>query len=185
MADVQQVNANITRMLDAVSRCEQSEGTDNYEVLIDRVEELQDQASEAFQSKLDIASLLAKLKKNQPLTPSDLKTLELLIVGDAEYYLKYETQFDNWKSELKRVMAEIDKLRSSPLDVDGLMHLQALCREAQRVLPEIFYYLDQKERASKFQAATRGPIDAEAAKYLTEIVRKMAGGTHDPPSGSF
>lgn len=173
MADVQQVNTNITKTLETVSRCEQSETTDNYEVLSDWVEELRDQASEAFHSKVDIASLLVRLEKNQALTPSDLRTLELLIVGDAEYYLKYETQFDNWKSELKRVMAEIDKLRSSQLDVDGLMHLQALCREAQRVLPEIFYYLDQKERASKFQAATRGPIDAEGAKFLTEIVRKM------------
>jgi hypothetical protein len=51
--------------------------------------------------------------------------------------------------------------------------LRALCSEVRRVLPDIVYYLEQKERASKFQEATRGPIDAEGYRVLAEIVEAM------------
>jgi hypothetical protein len=102
-----------------------------------------------------------------------LKMLEQLIVGDAEYYLKYETEFEHWKTEARQLMAEIGKLQSASLDADGLMHLRALCRELRRVLPDIVFYLDQKERTVKFQEATRGPIDAEGYRVLSEIVEAM------------
>jgi hypothetical protein len=48
-----------------------------------------------------------------------------------------------------------------------------LCAEVHRVLPAVVYYLDQKERAGKFQQATQGPIDAEASRVLAEIVEQM------------
>jgi hypothetical protein len=99
--------------------------------------------------------------------------LELLIVGDAEYLLKYETEFDHWKSEIQQLLGGMSKLQSSNLDADGLMHLRALCAEVRRVLPAVVYYLDQKERASKFQQATQGPIDAEASRVLVEIIEQM------------
>jgi len=177
MGDVLRLGTTIQKTLDLVSRCTQAETSDNYGALGDQVEDLEAQAREAFQSKMDFASLLPKLKAAKPLTPADLKTLELLIVGDAEYFLKYETEFDHWKSEIQQLVGEISKLQSglqgSGLDVDGLMHLRALCGEVRRVLPAIVYYLDQKERASKFQEATRGPIDAEASRVLAEIVEQM------------
>lgn len=173
MGDAQQVNPSIQKTLDLASRCAQAETSDNYGVLGDQVEELEGLAREVFQSKMDFASLLPRLKAGKPLTPADLKTLELLIVGDAEYFLKYETEFDQWKSELKQLIEEISKLQSPDLDVDGLMHLRALCGEVRRVLPAVVYYLDQKERASKFQETTRGPIDAEGYRILAEIVTAM------------
>ncbi len=54
------------------------------------------------------------------------------------------------------------------------MHLRALCQELRRVLPNIVYYLNQRQRAAKFQAATKGPLDAEAYRVLSEIVEAMA-----------
>ncbi len=173
MGDVPHLSTTIQKTLELASRCAQVENSDNYGALGDQVEELEGQAREAFQSRMDFASLLPKLKAGKPLTPEDLKTLELLIVGDAEYFLKYETEFDHWKSEVQQLVGEISKLRSSDLDVDGLMHLRALCGEVRRVLPAVVYYLDQKERASKFQQATQGPIDAEASRVLAEIVEQM------------
>jgi hypothetical protein len=177
MGDAPAVNVTIQKTLDLASRCTQSETSDNYGALGDQVEELQNQARELFQSKMAFDSLLPKLKAGKPLTPADLKTLELLIVGDAEYFLKYETEFDHWKSEVKRLVGEISSLQSGlqsgDLDVDPLMHLRALCGEVRRVLPAVVYYLVQKERASKFQEATRGPIDAEGYRVLAEIVEQM------------
>jgi len=173
MGDAPQVNPTIQKILELASRCDQAETSDNYGALGDEVEELEGRAREVFQSKMDLASLLPKLKAGKPLTPADLKTLELLIVGDAEYFLKYETEFDHWKSEIKQLVGEISQLQSADLDVDGLMHLRALCGEVRRVLPAVVYYLDQKERASKFHEATEGPIDAEGYRTLAEIVAAM------------
>jgi hypothetical protein len=173
MGDVPELSTTIQKTLELASHCTQVESSDNYGALGDQVEELEGQAREAFQSRMDFASLLPKLKAGKPLTPADLKTLELLIVGDAEYFLKYETEFDHWKSEVQQLVGEISKLRSSDLDVDGLMHLRAVCGEVRRVLPAVVYYLDQRERASKFQQATQGPIDAEASRVLAEIVEQM------------
>lgn len=172
MGDVPQVQSTIKKTLELASRCVQAETSDNYGFLEDQVEELEGRAREAFQSKMDIASLLPKLERGKPLSPAELKTLELLIVGDAEYHLKYETEVDHWKSELQRVLGEIAKLPSE-LDVDGLMHLRALCQEAREVLPDIVFYLDAKERTSKFQAATQGSIDPQGYRFLAEIVRQM------------
>lgn len=177
MADVPQLSKEIQKTIALASRCTQAETSDNYGGLGDQVEELEAQAREAFQSKMDFASLLPKLKSGKPLTPADLKTLELLIVGDAEYFLKYETEFDQWKSEIQQLVGEISKLQSGlqgkDPDVDALMHLRALCAEVHRILPAVVYYLDQKERTGKFQQATQGPIDAEGGKILAEIVEQM------------
>ncbi|MGA2235845.1 MAG: hypothetical protein ABSG23_10255 [Terriglobales bacterium] len=173
MGDAPQINPTIQKVLNLASRCAQAETSDNYGALGDEVEELEGCAREAVQSKMDLASLLVKLKARAPLTPADLKALELLMVGDAEYFLKYETEFDQWKSEIKQLIGEISKLQSADLDVDGLMHLRALCGEVGRVLPAVVYYLDQKERASKFHEATQGPIDAEGYHFLAEMVANM------------
>jgi hypothetical protein len=173
MGDTPELSTTIQKTLEVASRCTQTETSDNYGALGDQVEELEGQAREAFQSRMNFASLLPKLKAGKSLTPADLKTLELLIVGDAEYFLKYETEFDHWKSEIQQLLGEMSKLQSSNLDVDGLMHLRALCAEVRRVLPAVVYYLDQKERAGKFQQATQGPIDAEASRVLVEIIEQM------------
>ena len=173
MSDISDVKTAIDKALQRASRCAEDETSENYEVLEDLIEEIEGQSREAFESKMDVASLLPKLKNAKPLPPADLKTLELLIVGDAEYYLKYETELDGWRQEAKRIVAEIATLKSADLDVEGLMHLRALCREARRVLPDLVFYFDQKERASRFQAATKGPIDPEGYRALMEIVEGM------------
>jgi hypothetical protein len=177
MGDVPQVNTEIQKTLELASRCVQTETSDNYGILGDQVGELENQARAAVHSKMNFSSLLPKLQARKPLTPDDLKTLELLIVGDAEYFLKYETEFDHWKAEVTRLIGEISKVQSGltgiDLDVDGLMHLRALCGEVGRILPAVVYYLDQKERTNKFQEATRGPMDADGYRVLAEIVQQM------------
>src|SRR5215469_8715659 len=102
----------IKATLQLADRCAQTETSDNYALLEDEVGELEGQAREAFQAEMNIPPLLSKLKQKQPLSAADLKTLELLLVGDAEYFLKYETEINHWKNELKRLLGEIDSLQS-------------------------------------------------------------------------
>jgi hypothetical protein len=173
MDNLPELGKEIQQTVSTASRCTEAETSDNYGALGEQIDELENLAREAFQSKMDFASLLPKLKAGKPLTASDLKTLELLIVGDAEYFLRYETEFDHWKNQVQQLIGEMSQLQSSTLDVDGLMHLRALCGEVRRVLPAIVYYLDQKERTRKFQQATQGPVDADAYRVLAEIVEQM------------
>src|ERR1700678_2806270 len=171
-AKEQQVRTSINKTLDLAARSSANESTDNYEFLEEQVDELEVQAKEAFHAKIDFKPLLAKLVAGGGLTSADLKALELLIVGDAEYYVKYESEMEEWKAQLKRVLDEIASLQTSTLDVDGLMRLRALCREAHEVLADLVFYFDAKERAAKVQAATQGKIDTDGYRFLTEIVRR-------------
>jgi hypothetical protein len=173
MANVSEVLTSIERTVELSSHCAETETSDSYDGLGAAVATLSEQAHQAMKSQLDIASLLAKLKEQKPLGPDELKTLEFLIVGDAEYFLKYEADLDRWREEAKQLIAEIAKLQSAPLNVDSLMHLRALCQELQRVLPNIVYYLDQKERTTKFHQATKGPIDEEGYRVLALMVTAM------------
>jgi hypothetical protein len=167
-----QVRAAIQEAMDLADRAAATETYDNYELLEQQIDQLESQARNLFQSKIDLAGLLAKLSAAKPLTPVDLNTLELLIVGDAEYYLKYETELDEWKAQLRRVLDQITGLQASTLDVDGLMHIRALCREAHEVLADLVFYFEAKERAAKFKAATQGPINIEGYRFLAEVVRE-------------
>lgn len=175
MSQQEQLQAEVKKTQELAARCSTSETSDNYEFLEVQVDELEAQAQQAFRSKVDFDSLLSKLSGRKPLSPGDIKTLELLIVGDAEYYVKYESELDEWRAQLKRVLEQIANLANAALDVDSLMHLRALCREAHEVLADLVFYFDAKERAAKFHAATQGPIDNEGYRFLANIVREMMG----------
>jgi hypothetical protein len=172
-AQHEQIRAGIQNALDLASRCRSDETSENYEFLEEQLDQVGAQARQALLLTLDLDALLAKLDARQSLTPSDLKTLELLIVGDAESYLKYESELAEWKKQLTSVLEGIAKLAKSDLDVDGVMQLRALCREAHESLSDLIFYSDAKERAAKFNASTAGPIDAEGYLFLAQIVRDM------------
>lgn len=167
------VKDGIQKTLDLATRYSATETSDNYEFLEQQVDELEGRAREAFQAQMDFNPLLAKLEGAKPLTPADLKTLEQLIVGEAESYLKYEGEVSHWKTELSRILAEIAGLQNAQLDPEGLLHLRALCREAHETLADLVFYFDSKERADKFRAATQGTIDINGYHFLADIVRQM------------
>lgn len=169
---IQQIRSGIQKTLELANQSNGAESSESYESLEEQIDQLEGRAREAFQAKLDLDALLAKLKANKPLTTSDLKTLELLIVGDAEYYVKYESEVEEWKAQLKRVLDQIGKLQSE-MDVDTLMHLRALCREAHEAIADLVFYFDAQERIAKFRAATQGALDPAGYHFLAEIVGEM------------
>lgn len=169
----QEVRSSIQKAADLAARCRAAETSDNYEFLEEQIDQLESQARQAFQARLDLASLLSKLEAGKPLAPDDVQALELLIVGDAEYYLKYESELEEWKAQLNRVLDQIASLQPSALEIETLMQLRALCREAREVLADLVFYFDAKERTAKFRAATQGSIDAEGCLFLAQIIRGM------------
>jgi hypothetical protein len=173
MAENVEVPARMKQTLDLAAQCFEAEKSDAYEGLSEQLEELEALARESFENHTDYKSLVDKLENGSPLTPDDLNTLKLLMVGDADYYLKYDGDFDRSEGELKRVIDEIRKLPSSNLDADGLMHLRVLCREACSVAKPTAFYLEQKERVRKFEEATKGGIDRESGQFFADMIRHM------------
>jgi len=174
MAVSQEFAAMLSQALDAAARCAANETSDNYAVLGERLGELETLAKQSLQSNVLYQPLVTKLLNGTPLTAEELRTLRSLIVGDADYYLKYDDDFDRSKSELARILDQIRQLQSSDPDVSKLMHVGVLCREAATLLAATEHYLEQKERVQRFEQATRGPIDREAGRALAGIIEGMA-----------
>jgi hypothetical protein len=174
MAVIQEFAAMLSQALDAAARCAANETSDNYAVLGERLGELETLAKQSLQSNVLYQPLVTKLLNGTPLTAEELRTLRSLIVGDADYYLKYDDDFDRSKSELARILDQIRQLQSSDPDVSKLMHVGVLCREAATLLAATEHYLEQKERVRRFEQATRGPIDREAGRALAGIIEGMA-----------
>ncbi len=176
MTTNQKLSTTVTKTLDQIQQSLQQESPLAYQDLDHTVRELEDMAREAYQNKLKGAyrPLVKKLESGQSLTADERKLLELFIVGEAKYYLKHENDFENWQRELQRLSAEMAALQANGLQhVDDVMHLHALCRDAKRLVPDIAFYLREKERIERFKASTSGEITAEAGQLLAEMIKAM------------
>jgi hypothetical protein len=176
MVGHQQVAAKLQQALAAAARCATAETTTNYEVLAEELQQLETLAQRSCQADADYGSLIKKLRAGDPLTANEMATLRLLIVGDADYYMKYDEEFERCKGELAKILTEIDRLKASDLDADGLMHLSVLCREAGSMLTPTVHYLESKDRVRSFEAASRGPIDRDTGRTLAGIIEEMLRG---------
>jgi hypothetical protein len=118
--------------------------------------------------------LIDKLENDTQLTEAELKTVRSLIVGDAEQYLKYSDDFERMKTDLRRILSQVEQLKSRDLDIDALMRLRVLCKEASSALAPTLHYLEQRDRVHRFEENTRGPLGNEAGQVLARIIKEMA-----------
>jgi hypothetical protein len=166
--------ATVSDALDAAARCASAETSDCYAVLGGRLDELETLARKSLRAHVDYHPLVRKLNDGAALNADDMATLRSLIVGDADYYLKYDDDFDRSKSELLKIVDQIRQLQSGEPDAATLMHVAVLCREASTLLAATEHYLEQKERVRRFEQATRGPLDREAGRTLAHLIEGMA-----------
>jgi hypothetical protein len=173
MADDQVFSIKMKDALDMATRSFEAESSEGYGILGEQMEELETMAIEYLHDHEDCKAIVKKLELGDPLTPDEVETVKQFVVGDAYDYLKYDDNFDRSKAELKRVLDEIRELQSKPLDLDEIMHLGVLCKEASSAAKPTAYYMEQKERVRKFEEATRGGIDRESARILAGILRRV------------
>jgi hypothetical protein len=170
------VSAKVKEATAATSQALNSEDSILFENVYQYMRELETMAGEAFQLKIkdSYQSILNKLENDRTLTGEEHELLKLLIVGSAKYYLRYENNLEDWRNEIKRISGEIEQLEAGGLDdIDSLLHMQALCRDALGVLPDIAFYYREKERISRFETATSSELDAEAKLMLAEVLKSM------------
>jgi hypothetical protein len=176
MVTSKNVEAKIDELLKRAEHALKSETEANYQEFQGQIYDLEGLAREAFQAKLEDLywPILAKLEEGKALTTAEQDVLEMLMVGEAKYYLRYENDVNLWKNELRRLLEEIKKQQAAGLDeIDSLMRLRALCREAMRVVPDLANYFREKERVHKFEAATGGAIDPETRRALANLIKEM------------
>jgi hypothetical protein len=176
LADHQEVAAKVSEALNAAAQCSAVvETVESYSALSEQLWELNSLLGQSLQSHVGYQPLLTKLQNGTTLSADDLKTVRSLIVGDADQYLKYDDDFERSKSELRRILDQIRRLQSKDLDLETLMHLRVLCREASSALAPTMHYLEQKERVQRFEEHTRGPLDRDAGRVLAGIIKHMLG----------
>ena len=171
-----QVSTKVKETAEAANQALASDSVSFYQRFDEEIRRLEASAREAFQAqvKQDYKNILNKLENAKPLTESERDMLNLLIVGEAKYYLKHENDLENWRGELARLVEEIEKIEAGGAnDIDSLLHIQALCRDARQILPDITFYYSEKERLARFEKATSGKIDAEKGRILADVIRAM------------
>jgi hypothetical protein len=176
MTTIDDVAAQINQTADMAARSLEAAASAGYEALNAHVRDLEAQAREAFQAKLGehFWPVVEKLESGTPLAAAEQDMLQLFMVGDAKYYVKYENEVENWQNEVKRLVEEMKRLQASGLtELDSLMHLRALCHEAMRILPDLAFYFGEKERARKFDEAVRGAIDRDTRRTLANLIKDM------------
>ncbi len=173
MAGPQDVAAQIEQALAAAARCAADETTQNYEALAQALQDLGELAQLSCESHADYKALVSKLRAGDTLSPQEMTTLRLLILGDADYYLKYDEEFDRCRTEVTKILAEIERLKTGELSADTLMHLSVLCREASSLVAPTQHYLDSRDRVRRFEESTKGAIDRDSARTLAAIVEGM------------
>jgi len=174
MANNSDVAAQVAQVLELAAQCATGETSDRYAILNDRLQALEAATEHAVQPHVDRKALLAKLEKGTALTADEVSALRRLIVGDADRYLKYDDDFARAKAELHKILDEIQRLQSRPLDADAMMHLGVICREACSLLVPTIYYLTQRERIRRFEDAMRGPLTHDTGRVLADVIRGMA-----------
>lgn len=176
MATAQDVAARINQVARSTQQAVDAATEENYEALGNDIQQLEAIARETFQSKLEeiFWPVVTKLEEGEALTAADQDMLAMMVVGEAKYYVKSEIEVDHWTGELKRLVEAIEALAAAGLDdIDALMRVRALCREAQRVVPDLAFYYREQARVKKFEAATAGALDVDTRRLLANLIKDM------------
>lgn len=122
----------------------------------------------------DMKSVLEKLKNDEELADCDFVKLKSWVVGDAEYYISKENDYDTWSADLKRIMDKITLLWIENPDPQRLLELRGLARDALGSVSDLTYYVKQKESVEKFNAATRQIGETERVVLMSLLEQKIS-----------
>ena len=147
-----------------------------YERLYNEIFKLETMARETFQYQYrqDYQSVVEKLQNGDQLTEADKQLLSQLVVADAKSYVKHAKEFENWKDHIDRLLSELHSIRSQGVQTtDDLLHIQSLCRDLRTVLPDITFYLRERERVQGYEENDIQSLPPEMKKLLAEAIDAM------------
>jgi hypothetical protein len=118
----------------------------------------------------EISRIMQKLESQKEINREELRFIKLWIVGDAEYYTRMENNFNDWLLEVKRIVGEINKINAAEPDFEVASRLRAMLEDGKRVIYDIAFFLEKKEREAAFTEATL-ELDKEERDLLVKLLR--------------
>lgn len=167
------VKENLDRIVKRAKSMISSEEIDQLNLLQSFFRDIEASSREAFQEKVfsQAEDISRKLQIGDNLTSQEQKLLELLIIGDADYYIKIENNYEDWMKEYNRLLTEFEKFSRATLDVEKLCQLRAIAQDTLNLLPSIVYYKQAQIRIKKFRAAMHGFLEKEDKIMLASIIK--------------
>jgi len=140
--------------------------------------QLQDHVRESIQAGLRESAehLYKKLKRGEDLTPDDMNTLEKWVVGEAEYYVEIENNYNDWINECERLRNILTAYTSPGMNEDEiqLFKLNAFLTDLQFTLRDVKRYSESANRVKRFREnAMSGNIDNNDKKRLADLIGKQ------------
>lgn len=169
MANIQETIAKIKSQYESATN---NPNTTQYWNLSSTLDELEGGLREHMQAmtKDQITQVINSLETGQELSSSDIELIKLWLVGDAEYYLKLENNYNGWLAELKRLIGEYEKIDAGNLDIKQASKLRAEALDGVRVLGDIVFFLKQQERVKNFESSVE-EIEPQERKFIIDILR--------------
>lgn len=174
MLNVATLNRTLEETLQSAGQCLGADSVTFCEALGERIHVLTEVAREGFLALLaeDFLRIAEKLEHGADLQQEEMAALEMLLVGDAEMYLRMEREADAWRAELRRIMGEMRQVWDAGFgDPRTLLRLRAVCAEANRVLPDLTFYLREHERIEKFRESMEA-LGTDERLFLSRLIRE-------------
>jgi hypothetical protein len=153
-------------------RCLETDSADDCDSLDQVIHDIDALARETIQDKLtdQLLHIAAKLETGARPTPEEERLIEIVVIGAASRYVDMENNVPEWKAELRRLLSEIDTFARDDANVDALLRVRALCRDAAGVLPDLRHWMIERERIGRFRAAAAS-ADPKRSTTLASYIR--------------
>ena len=168
------------RILQAAHGGARQQDVGSFQSLTPQLTQLTGALRETYQSSVaaPVRAVIAKLKAGTALNSDEIALIEDFVVGDAEAYTRVENDFQNWISELARLVKSLgdksDRLQGSVI-LDAMGEVQ----DARRVLGDICNYMEQQERVARYKRTMAKGLDAGSASILVEILERQLASADD------
>jgi hypothetical protein len=161
-------------MSQAMKQAQASNNADQYSYAATQLVQAKNQVREAIEqaTAADVAAIIAKLEKNQPLSEAEKQTVRLWVVGDAEGYLKMENNYPDWLAEYQRLVEAVADYEGKSGSVQELVEVHGLLEDAIKVADALAHFLEAKERVGRFEEAITH-LTAEDGKLIAGILKRM------------
>ncbi len=145
---------------------------ENVRHLLMMMNRLRDFLRESYQHNFckEIENTIEALKK-KTLNPEQNDLLQNLIIGDAKFYLDSEKNCNEWINILKEEVQNIQNLKDSE-NPNSFIEIYGRSLKLQRILEDLNFYTEQKNRINNFTLNTNDGISKEEAECLIDVLKR-------------
>jgi len=117
-----------------------------------------------------ITGIIQKLENQENLSLEEKELVGVWLVGDAEGYTKMEDDFEEWRQEFRRLSRVLETYQGRDPSPRTLVELYGVLEDAVRVIADISYFLEKRERVERFHAAINN-VSPEDGKFLASMLK--------------